>query len=156
MEVIGQERGIKALQLGVSVKSGGYNVFVTSFEEPLDCAVIEKLLKDMKANDIHDPKSLLLDHLYVNNFKNPDYPRHIAIAPGKGKQFQRDMDQLITDFKETARQIFESDSYQRKKKQLESQFVDKQQAISRELEKRVNSEHFRLVQTQVSIDYMKC
>src|SRR4030065_656359 len=63
--IIGQERALKALRIGVDLKSQGYNIFVTGLSGTGKLTTIKMVLESIAPDNIH-----LHDYAYVNNFKD--------------------------------------------------------------------------------------
>src|SRR3989304_4898562 len=103
--IIGQERAIRALRLGLDIKSMGYNIFVTGLVGTGRTKTIKHLLKD-------------LENLVMTLAKD---------IPG----------------------IFESEVYQRRKKEVISSYQERQKKLVSEFEKKVAKEGFALVQVQL-------
>src|SRR2546421_7242209 len=91
-EIIGQERALRALRLGLEMKHPGYNVFVTGFSGTGRMTTIKRLLADFQKRLIP-----LNDRCYVHNFKNSDQPLLITLPAAKGVQFRQDMENLVQD-----------------------------------------------------------
>ena len=72
-EPLGQERALRALQMGVELAGPGYNVFVCGLPGTNRGGMIRQLIERLQ------PKSEpAMDRCYVNNFKNPDQPRLLS------------------------------------------------------------------------------
>ncbi|MEO0225987.1 MAG: Lon-like protease helical domain-containing protein, partial [candidate division WOR-3 bacterium] len=69
-EIIGQERAINAIKLGLEVEHEGYNIFVTGMVGTGRTTTIGELLKELEKKEGRPG-----DICYVNNFKNPDMPK---------------------------------------------------------------------------------
>src|SRR5260221_2825237 len=91
-EIIGQERALRALQLGLEMKHPGYNVFVTGFSGTGRMTTIKRLL-----SEIEQVTATLRDRCYVHNFKNHDQPVLITLPAGEGNKFRNEMDALTQD-----------------------------------------------------------
>jgi Cdc6-like AAA superfamily ATPase len=77
-DIIGQERALEAIRVGLDINSIGYNVFVTGLAgtgrfTTIKCVLEEMDVKGKIPNDI----------CYVNNFKNPDMPHMISLPAGQ-------------------------------------------------------------------------
>ncbi len=88
LEIIGQERALKAIRLGLEMESLGYNIFVVGLvgnrEEHDDQMSSGRDRQDRKIPD---------DICYVNNFKDPgSAQKRLPCPPGKGKVFKKDME----------------------------------------------------------------
>src|SRR5512142_174105 len=75
-EFAGQERALAALELGLGVTAGGYNIFVSGLAgaeklEKLGRWVAERAKASATPGDWHS----------VHNFKRPDAPRAIYLCP---------------------------------------------------------------------------
>ena len=143
-EIIGQERGLEAIHVGVDINSVGYNIFVTGLAgtgrfTTIKCVLEEIDVKGKFPNDL----------CYVNNFKNPDMPHMLSLPAGQGNAFKKEMETLIETLKKKIPLIFENETYLNKKKEVVEKFRSKQAEMFREFEKRVNKEGFALVQIQM-------
>jgi ATP-dependent Lon protease len=142
--IIGQDRAVKAIKLGLDVRSIGYNIFVAGFVGTGRMTTIKLLMEKLeKTGKIPD------DQCYVNNFKNPDLPRVINLPPGQGKLFRKDMHDLIVSLKKNIPSVFESEAYKERRKELVKESEDGQKAILEEFDKQVKKEGFALVQIQM-------
>ena len=87
--ILGQERALKAIKLGLEMEYLGYNLFVTGKAGTGRSTTIKRLLENRKRDGVEFD-----DKCYVNNFKNPDMPRAISLPAGQGKIFKKDMKNL--------------------------------------------------------------
>jgi ATP-dependent Lon protease len=143
-EIIGQERGLEAIRVGVDINSIGYNIFVTGLAGTGRFTTIKCVLEEI------DVKGKIPDDLcYVNNFKNPDMPHMLILPAGQGNAFRKEMDTLIEALKKKIPLMFENETYLNKKKEVVEKFRNKQAEMFREFEKKVNKEGFALVQIQM-------
>jgi ATP-dependent Lon protease len=143
-DIIGQERALEAIRVGLDINSIGYNVFVTGLAgtgrfTTIKCVLEEMDMKGKIPNDI----------CYVNNFKNPDMPHMISLPAGQGNSFKKEMETLVETLKKKIPLIFENETYLNKKKEVVEKFRNKQAEIFREFEKKVTKEGFSLVQIQM-------
>ena len=142
--IIGQDRAVKAIKLGLDIKSDGYNIFVAGFVGTGRMTTIKHLLEKLETRgDIPD------DKCYVQNFKNPDMPRVISLPAGQGKLFAKDMENLVNSLKKNIPSVFESEAYKERRKELVKESEDGQKAILEEFDKQVKKEGFALVQIQM-------
>jgi lon-related putative ATP-dependent protease len=144
-KIVGQDRALKAIKLGLDVESIGYNIFITGLVGTGRKTTIKSLLTGIRGKEKFIPD----DICYVHNFKNPDQPNTLIIKAGYGRKLTRDMNDLIEFLKRTIPQVLESDEYQAKRKQIIEQFRTKEKAIISKFENRVNKESFVLIQIQM-------
>ncbi len=146
-EIIGQDRALEAIRLGLDINSIGYNIFVTGLAGTGRFTTIKCLLEEMDEVDIKG--KIPNDLCYVNNFKNPDMPHMISLPAGQGNAFKKEMETLIETLKKKIPLMFENETYLNKKKEVVEKFRNKQAEMFREFEKKVNKEGFALVQIQM-------
>jgi ATP-dependent Lon protease len=143
-EIIGQERALEAIRVGLGINSIGYNIFVTGLAGTGRFTTIKAVLKELDVTG-----KIPNDLCYVNNFKNPDMPHMLILPAGEGSRFKKEMEILIEGLKKKIPLIFENENYLNKKKELVEGFRNRQAEMFREFEKKVNKEGFALVQIQM-------
>lgn len=143
-EIIGQERALEAIRVGLDIHSIGYNIFVTGLAGTGRFTTIKRVLEEM------DVKGRIPNDIcYVNNFKNPDMPHMLILPAGQGIAFKKEMENLIETLKKKIPLIFENETYLDKKKEVLERYRTRQAEIFREFERKVNKEGFALVQVQM-------
>jgi lon-related putative ATP-dependent protease len=146
-EIIGQDRALEAIRLGLDINSIGYNIFVTGLAGTGRFTTIKCVLEEME--EIDKKGEIPNDLCYVNNFKNPDMPHMVSLPAGQGNAFKKEMENLIETLKKKIPLMFENETYVNKKKEVVEKFRNKQAEMFREFEKKVNKEGFALVQIQM-------
>ena len=140
-EIIGQPRATEAIRVGLEIESFGYNIFVTGLVGTGRNTTIKRLLQEMDTTG-RIPEDLC----YVNNFKNPDMPKIIALPAGQGIGLKKDMENLIESLKRNVPLILESEEYQKKRKETVDRWQGKQMDLWNRFEKGVKASGFSLVQ----------
>jgi len=144
-EIIGQRRAVEAFQFGMSIDKPGYNVFVTGPEGSGRLSTVTKLLEQ-----ISKAKGRLPDDLcYVNNFKNQEAPVLVHLKAGEGGKFKKDIRTFIDRLKKEIPQLFESQDYLNRKKEVMKEYENKGKNFFKDLDKKVREEGFTLVDVQV-------
>ena len=105
--IIGQERALKALQLGVELYGAGYNVFVCGLSGTGRATTVKQLLERIRPQCAPAP-----DRCYVHNFHRPDQPRLLTLPRGVAIPFRKDMDRAIDFLATRIPQLFEDDKFQ--------------------------------------------
>lgn len=141
--IIGQDRAIDAIRLGLDVKTRGYNVFVTGLSGTGRTTTIKHLLEQL---DHGEPN--LQDACYVNNFKNVDNPRVLTFQAGEGKRFKKDMGYLISSIRKVVPKIFQSDDYKDRNSRITREFENRQKALISGFESKLTEAGFVMVQIQ--------
>ncbi|MBM3298416.1 MAG: AAA family ATPase [Deltaproteobacteria bacterium] len=142
--IIGQDRAVKAILLGLSMRSKGYNIFVAGMNGTGRSATVKKLLEEFNVGGPIPP-----DICYVNNFKYPDQPRLIVLPAGKGSVFRQQISELIGSLRKKVPAIFESEEFQAARNEIINRHMGAQKALFKNFEAKVTSENFMMVQVQV-------
>ena len=143
-EIIGQERALRALRVGLEMSHFGYNIFVTGLTGTGRTTTIKRLLQDFEKK-----QGSLKDHCYVYNFKNPDMPIAISLPPGQGQGLRQDMENFIKELLRDIPSVYESQRYQQERKKLVQHFQERQKSVLQDFERRVKERGFDLVQVQI-------
>jgi len=143
-DIIGQERALESIRVGLDINSLGYNIFVTGLAGTGRFTTIKCVLEDLDVKG-----KIPNDICYVNNFKNPDMPHMLSLPAGQGNGFKKEMETLIETLKKKIPLVFENETYLNKKKEVVEKYRNKQAEMFREFEKKVNKEGFALVQIQM-------
>ncbi len=144
--IIGQVKAIEAIKLGLSVKSAGYNIFVTGLSGTGRSTTIKLLLEQL---DQETPQ--LNDICYVNNFKNEDQPRILIFKAGDGCRFKKDMNYLIGSVRKVVPKIFMSEDYKDRQSRIIREFEGRQKDIINTFEDKLTEAGFVMVQIQVGM-----
>ena len=140
-DIIGQERAIKAIKLGLSVPSRGYNIYVQGLTGTGKETTVECILEQV-ATDSRIPG----DKCYVHNFDNADRPLILYLPAGKGAAFRKDLEYLIEYLDRTVPAVLESEEFQSRRNQMMEKEGQKGREFIREFEERIKKENFVLVE----------
>ena len=143
-EVIGQDRAIKAIQLGLAVQSRGFNVVVQGLagtgKETTVKSILEKVARGTE---------IPCDICYVHDFDDADAPKVVYLPPGHGRGLRRDMDSLVSHLARTVPAALESDEFKKRQAQILETEGEKGRAIVREFEERIKKENFVLAEIRL-------
>ncbi len=142
-DIIGQHRALTALDLGLKIQHGGFNVFVTGFSGTGRTTTIKRMLREFEQR-----KADLYDHCFVHNFKKSDEPIAIRLKAGEGKLLQEKMNDFVKELKKSVPALFESRRFQEERKRTMEHFQDRQRSVLKEFEKKVRLRGFEVVQVQ--------
>jgi len=144
-DIIGQERAIRAIRMGLEMKSFGYNIYVSGLSGTGKTTTVKHLLEQLDTRRGKVPNDLC----FVHNFSNPNSPRLLELPAGKGKQLAQDIDQMIDYLRHNIPLIYESEEYAQRKKRLFERFQSEIKKVFQGFEERVRRENLALVQVQV-------
>jgi lon-related putative ATP-dependent protease len=112
-EVVGQPRAVQAVDLALSMRGRGYNIFATGPAGTGRRTTLETLLRQ-RAEERPAPP----DVVYVYDFKKPQAPRALTLPAGRGRQLEQDLQTFVTQAREQIPLAFESSSYQERHRQI--------------------------------------
>ncbi|HOL80190.1 MAG TPA: ATP-binding protein [Ignavibacteriales bacterium] len=147
--IVGQERALKALKVGVGLWAQGYNIFISGLSGTGKATTVKKILEEISTK-----KPVLYDYVYVNNFKDPDRPILITFPAGKAIVFKQDMEATIKYFQDNIAKALQNDTFINKKKKILAEFSDREQILLLEFEKKLEKKGFCLGQIKEG-DYTK-
>ncbi len=142
--ILGQERALKALRLGVDLRSPGYNIFIAGLSGTGKATTVKKMLETISSNC-----PPLFDYAYVNNFKDNDRPLLLTFQIGKAKLFKQDISNAIDILKKRIPQALESEVYISRKKRIIAHYNDKEQTLMNSFEEKLKQQNFSLGQVKV-------
>ncbi len=141
--IIGQDRALHALHMGLEMAHPGYNVFVTGDSGTGRTTTIKRVLHEFETRS-----AALTDKCYVHNFGDPDAPMLLVLPAGKGAAFKKDMGSLVGELKKAIPGAFESRRYQQQRKTTLEHFQNRQRTVLKDFEKKVKEKGFEVVQVQ--------
>lgn len=136
-ETIGQERALHAIDFGLSLCSGGFNIFILGEHGTGKMTTVRSFLSQ-KALAEPVPK----DWCYVYSFKDPDVPIAVSLDPGKAAVFQKDMDEVIKILKIEIPKVFESKEYERQRNRIVEEAQKKEKEIFTGVEEEAQQKGF--------------
>jgi len=80
--IIGQPRALRALSMGMSIDSDGYNIFVSGDHGTGRLSAVKQAARPLRGD-----LSKIRDIAYVHNFTKPDSPVVLIFSPGEGAAF---------------------------------------------------------------------
>ncbi len=128
--VIGQDRAVKSMEFGLSMNVPGYNIFVLGPQGTGKSTYTQSVV-----SKVAEKGPIPNDWCYINNFSEWDKPLAISLPPGKGKEFQKDMDKLISNLTIYIPKQFEGSTFLQQKDVLIQKTNEKMNVILRDIEK---------------------
>jgi Cdc6-like AAA superfamily ATPase len=112
-DIIGQDRAIRAIQLGLSVRSRGYNILVQGLTGTGKETTVKSILEAVAHNS-----TVPGDICYVFNFDDPDRPNVLYLPPGEGTHLRKDMAALVDHLARTVPAVLESDEFKKRRTKI--------------------------------------
>ncbi len=129
--VIGQERAVKALEFGLSIKKDGYNIYACGIPGTGKASIVRSMVERFAQREPTPD-----DWCYVYNFKNPDIPVALRLKAGMGRELQKDMARLVEFLQATLPKAFESKEYEEEKTRIIESTNKAKEALFEELIRR--------------------
>ena len=146
---IGQDRGIKALEFGLSVDINGYNVYVEGPYGVGKTAYVKNYL-----NVISKKKKVPNDWCYLYNFNNPNEPIAISLPAGQGKEFRDAMNSFIDEIKLDIKNTFNNEDFEKEKNLIKQEYETKRNILMEKLNKKSAEYGFTVKSSQTGIYMM--
>ncbi len=144
--IIGQQRAVKALQLGLNIGEKGFNIFVSGLPGTGRTTSVKSFV-----NALAKKKPTPPDWCYVYNFKNSYKPKAIKLEKGKAKQFEQDMSKFIDTIRDLLPKAFMSKDYVQKRENLTKSMEQKKNSMISELKEKAKKEGFVLKQSALGL-----
>lgn len=145
---VGQERPISAIRFGVKMDRPGYNIFALG---PAGLGKFTLVHSAVQERAAAEPPPF--DWCYVNNFSQPYRPKVVRMPNGMGRQFRSDMERLLDDMQTALSAAFESEEYGARRRTVEGEFQDIQQATLMELQEQAKQRNLALLRTPAGLAF---
>ena len=147
--VIGQSRGIKALEFGVNIDIKGYNIYMegpTGIGKTIYARnYLQKISKDKPVPD---------DWCYIYNFEDPNEPIAVNLPAGLGKKFTADMDAFIETIKAEIKSAFNNQDFEKEKATIEKDVEEKKIRLIDKLNKDAAKQGFEIKNASTGIYFL--
>ena len=137
--MIGQDRAIRAIEFGLDIESPGYNIYVAGLSDTGRTSTVERILRELAVK-----KEVPGDWCYVHNFQDPDQPRSVGLAPGKGREWQKEMKGLISSLKTEIPKVFETEDYKERSSKISESYEDQKRELLSDVEKKARERGFQI------------
>jgi hypothetical protein len=114
-EIIGQPRGLRAIEFGIDINSPGYNIFMLGPPGTGRATAVRQFLERHaeKGDSPHD-------WVYVYNFEAPHKPRALMLPPGVGARLRDAMVELVAELQRKIPLVLDSEEYRQAVETIES------------------------------------
>ncbi len=148
-EIIGQERAVEALKLGLGIKDAKnrYNIYVAGDPGTGKMSAVERFLSSAS---VGEPTPT--DLCYVHNFESPYNPRCLELPAGKGRQLRSDLEQQVKRLQREIPKLLESDEFKARSKKINERHGERRTALLDEMETRCRELGFAVQRTPIGIN----
>jgi lon-related putative ATP-dependent protease len=128
-EFIGQDRAIRGIEFGLSMKNHGYNIYVAGLAGTGKTSMVKTYVKRMvekrQAEGVYNPT----DWCYLYDFTEVDKPQIVNLPQGRGKVFREQMTKLLEQLKDELAKAFSSEEYKSTTKTAVQEAQTEQQRV---------------------------
>ena len=148
-EILGQERAIRAMEVGLKIDNPAYNIYVSGHSGTGKTTYTLKALNKYSAG-----KNRHKDWCYVYNFEHPRDPISIGLKIGLGKVFKKDIEKLIEALLDELKDTFESEDYELGKNQLLESYDIEKESLLKEIKKYGEEKGFKLKNSRLGMVFV--
>lgn len=147
--IVGQDRALEALRLGLSLKAPKHrhNVYVAGEPGLGKTSAVTQFLESLSQRQPVPP-----DICYVHNFAVPHMPRYLLLPAGKGRELKEDMDRFAEFLDRELPRVMESEEVKARLRREREGFEARREEAFRGLELRARALGFALQRTPFGIN----
>jgi lon-related putative ATP-dependent protease len=143
---IGQERAVRAMEFGLHIPGQAYHIFVAGLPGSGRKSIVTAMVKQV-AQGQPTPH----DWCYVYNFRDPHAPRALSLPAGRGRELQRDMEQLVAALRSDLGQLFQSADYQEQRRALEVRLAKGRSYLLKKLRQRAKNHGYCVTSSRAGL-----
>lgn len=141
--VVGQDRAVQALEMGISIRAKGYNIYVAGESGTgKHTAILDILSRHRQKN------GSLRDIAYVQDFQEPDKPINLIFPEGKARQFKEEVKLLVDRLTDRIAHDLDAETYKARRDSLIAEAENSENKILADFESQLKAEGFSTVQTE--------
>ena len=146
LSALGQDRAISAVELGIHIKSRGYNLFCLGPEGTGKTSLVKRILeKEAQQRETPD------DWAYVYNFEEPYKPKAISFPAGQAGDFAKDIDELIAELSSSLEVLVDSDEYKAALGIIKQKYKSRKDEYISVLQKKAKGKRVSLLHMQMGL-----
>lgn len=133
--IIGQERAVASLRLGLEIEDPTFHVFVAGPPGTGRTTAVRSFLDKLAA--AHPVPS---DWCFVNNFRDASRPLAIRLQAGMGRALADDVNRLVQRARDEVPRALETEEYQAKRQEIQSDLDVRRSALFEQLTAKAGSD----------------
>lgn len=141
--IVGQARGKSVMEFGLNIDQQGYHIYVSGIAGTGKLSFTQSIVQEHAEQEV-----TLYDWCYVHNFEDPYKPTVLQLPVGKGRAFQKDMEQFIQQLEKDLVIAFNDDQYRKDKANILRTFKEEQSRIYEKINELAASYQFMIRQTE--------
>ena len=147
--MIGQERAEKAMQLGLRIKSKGYNIYVSGPAGSGKTTFAKAYAEAQAASEPVPP-----DLCYIYNFEDPKKPKALVLPPGTGVVLKDEMEELLERLQEELPKVLSTKDVENRKSAMIKEFQARREEIIKVMTAEAKKQNFGVKTTNSGVYFM--
>ena len=146
LSALGQDRAICAVELGINIKSRGYNLFCLGPEGTGKTSLVKRILeKEGKQRPTPD------DWAYVYNFDEPHKPIAVNFPAGAAAGFAKDMEELAYAMEHDLPEAVKNELYEEQLSVIREKYQEKRNDYVKVLQKKAKGKKVSLLHMPMGV-----
>lgn len=146
LSALGQDRAICAVELGINIKSRGYNLFCLGPEGTGKTSLVKRILeKEGKQRPTPD------DWAYVYNFDEPHKPVAVNFAAGEAAKFAKDMEEFAYAMEHDLPEAVKNELYEEQLSVIREKYQEKRNDYVKVLQKKAKGKKVSLLHMPMGV-----
>ncbi len=146
LSALGQDRAISAVELGINIKSRGYNLFCLGPEGTGKTSLVTRILeKEGKLRPTPD------DWVYVYNFDEPHKPVAINFPAGHAVGFAKDMEEFAYDIEHNLPEAVKNEMYEEQLGNIREKYQERRNDYVKILQKKAKGKKVSLLHMPMGV-----
>jgi len=139
--IIGQDRALDAIRLGLEMKSKGYNIYISGPAGSGRTMSIRQMLEGMDRRTTE-----LKDICFVHNFRSADIPRCLELPAGKGCRLKTEMKNALRLILAFIPEVLRSERFKEKQSIIRADVQKREHELTRGLQQDIADHGFSIVE----------
>ena len=146
LTTLGQDRAICAVELGINIKSRGYNLFCLGPEGTGKTSLVKRILeKEGKKRPTPD------DWVYVYNFDEPHKPVALNFPAGQAASFAKEMEEFAYKTEHELPEAVKNEMYEEQLSQIREKYQEKRNDYIKVLQKKAKGKKVSLLHMPMGV-----
>lgn len=146
LSALGQDRAICAVELGINIKSRGYNLFCLGPEGTGKTSLVKRILeKEGKQRPTPD------DWAYVYNFDEPHKPIAVNFPAGAAAGFAKDMEEFAYAMEHDLPEVVKNELYEEQLSVIREKYQEKRNDYVKVLQKKAKGKKVSLLHMPMGV-----
>ena len=146
VSVLGQDRAISAVELGINIRSKGYNLFCLGPEGTGKTSLVKRIL-DKEGKLRATPN----DWVYVYNFDEPHKPIAINFPAGQASSFAKEMDEFSEFLEMDLPEVVKDEIYEEQLSSIREKYQEKRNDYIKVLQKKAKGKKVTLLHMPMGV-----